>query len=100
LREQGEQLAFRSFGEIANRAAHHDVGSVNDELPRRADTLLDRLRRRRAQGANPDHEKTVSGGTHRCEPPKTGGDEASEKPVKEFFSYRVSKSELFRLSGV
>src|SRR5205814_8826755 len=58
LREQATQFAFRPFGKIANRAAHGEVGSENDELARRADTLLDWFcRRSGAKGGQAHHEE-------------------------------------------
>jgi hypothetical protein len=63
LREQGEQFAFRVFGKIANGAPRGEAGSINDELPRRADTLLDRLHgRSRAQGEQADYEQAEKRG--------------------------------------
>ena len=86
LHQQIEQFAFRAFGQIADRPAHAHVCPVNDELPRRADTLLDRFRRRsRAEGAHPDHEKTInSGGTHRFESPKLLAAKRAENRPKIF----------------
>jgi hypothetical protein len=40
LMEDREEIAFRTLGQIANRAAHSDVASVNDKLPGYADTSL------------------------------------------------------------
>jgi hypothetical protein len=66
LREQRQQFALRSFGKLANRAAHREVGSVNDELPRSADTLLGGIRfREGGKRKKPDRERAENSGvTH------------------------------------